>query len=195
MKASHRRRAILVSAAPIFNRRGFAGTSIADILKATDLEKGGLYNHFASKEELGIEAFEYAFGEVQSYFAAALAEVESGYARLLAFVDAFERYSERPVVDGGCPLANAALEADDALPFLRERVQSAFGTLRDTIARNVKRAVQKGELAATTDAEALTDLVISALEGALLLARGMRSRAHVTRVAQSLRAILAGMRA
>ncbi|MDE2481978.1 MAG: TetR/AcrR family transcriptional regulator [bacterium] len=195
MKASQRRRAILVSAAPLFNRHGFAGTSIADILAATDLEKGGLYNHFASKEELALEAFEYAFGEVQAYFADALATVESGYARLIAFIDAFERYAERPVVDGGCPLANAALQADDALPLLRERVSAAFRALRDAVARNVARAIEKGEIPAQTDAQALADLVVAALEGALLLARGLRSRVHVKRVAQSLRTMLAGMRA
>ncbi len=195
MKASHRRRAILVSAAPIFNRRGFAGTSIADILEATALEKGGLYNHFASKEELAVAAFEYAFDEVQAYFRDALARRPSGYARLVAFIDAFEHYCERPVVAGGCPLANAALEADDALPFLRERVQAAFRDLRDAIVRDVRRAIEKHELRGVDDAESLSDLLIASLEGALLLTRAMRSRSHVRRVAQSLRVMLSGMRA
>ncbi len=194
MKASQRRHAILVSAAPIFNRHGFAGTSIAEILAATELEKGGLYNHFASKEELALETFEYAFGEVQAYFSRELSAVTSGYARLVAFIDAFERYVERPVVDGGCPLANAALEADDALPFLRERVREAFQTLRDAVAHNVGRAIAKGEFAAATDREALTDMLVAALEGALLLARALRSRSHVQRVARSLRAMLAERR-
>ncbi|HEY5339815.1 MAG TPA: TetR/AcrR family transcriptional regulator, partial [Candidatus Aquilonibacter sp.] len=126
MNASKRRTAILASAAPLFNRRGFAGTSIADILAATSLEKGGLYNHFASKEQLAIESFDFAYAAVDAYFAKALKDSPPGLARVRAYVDAFERYCERPVVDGGCPVINACIEADDALPFLRERVADAF---------------------------------------------------------------------
>jgi TetR/AcrR family transcriptional repressor of nem operon len=188
VKASNRKRSILASAAPIFNQRGFAGTSIADILAATALEKGGLYNHFASKEELALATFDYAFGQVDAYFTQAVTGVESGLSRLHAFIDAFVRYSETPVVEGGCPLANAALEADDALPFLRERVALAFGRMRSNLAHNLQRAIDKGEVRAETDIEAMTDLIVSALEGALLLSRALQARVHAHRVAHALHA-------
>jgi AcrR family transcriptional regulator len=194
MRGSKRRLSILASAAPLFNRRGFAGTSIADVLEATELEKGGLYNHFASKEELAVAAFEYALAQVDAYFTHALAGTASGLARLQAFIDAFERYCERPVVDGGCPLANAALEADDALPFLRERVRHGFERLRETIRHNLLRAVEKSEIPPAIDVEMQTDLIIAALEGGLLLSRAMRSRSHVRRVATALRATIEGFR-
>jgi AcrR family transcriptional regulator len=194
MKGSKRRLSILASAAPIFNRRGFAGTSIADILAATDLEKGGLYNHFASKEELALASFEYAFGQVDAYFTRALGSVESGLPRISAFIDAFEHYCERPVVEGGCPLANAALEADDALPFLRDRVQAAFGALRATLVRNLARAVEKRHIQSDADVETLADMIVASLEGALLLSRAMRSRAHVRRVTAGLRDLLQRLR-
>jgi TetR/AcrR family transcriptional regulator, transcriptional repressor for nem operon len=191
MKASHRKRSILASAAPIFNRRGFAGTSIAEILAATALEKGGLYNHFSSKEELAVAAFEYAFGEVESYFVKALSDLESGLARLHAYVDAFERYVTDPVVEGGCPIANATLEADDALPFLRDAVQKAFHRMRDPLVHNLMRAIEKRQLR-PVDAEATADFILSALQGSLLLSRGMRSSEHVRRVAATLHAWLDG---
>lgn len=193
MKGSKRRLAILASAAPVFNRRGFAGTSIADILAATELEKGGLYNHFSSKEELAIAAFDYAYGQVVAYFTKALAGTESGLPRLLAYVDAFERYTERPVVEGGCPVANAAFEADDALPFLRGRVQAAFREMRELVGHNVTRAIEKGHLPPQTDAASVADFTIASLEGALLLSRGMRSRVHAKRVANVLREWFAGL--
>jgi AcrR family transcriptional regulator len=188
MRGSKRRLSILASAAPIFNRNGFAGTSIADILEATDLEKGGLYNHFSSKEELAVASFEYAFAQVDAYFTGALTGIPSGMARLEAFLRAFERYCERPVVDGGCPLANAAL------PFLQDTVQAAFKLLRATLARNLQRAAEKGEIDARTDIDVQADLFVAALEGALLLSRAMRSRVHVRRVVSALRQILQGLR-
>lgn len=187
MKGSKRKVAILASAAPLFNQRGFAGTSIADILAATALEKGGLYNHFASKEDLALEAFDYAYAAVEAYFAKALAGTQSGLKRLRAYVDAFERYVERPVVEGGCPIVNACMEADDALPFLRERVTSAFKAMRAVVLHNVARAVERGEVAADLDVEQTADFIVAVLEGSVILARGMRSRAHARRAAAALR--------
>lgn len=187
VKASHRKDSILASAAPLFNRNGFAGTSINDILKATDLEKGGLYNHFASKEELAIATFEYAFDRVRRYFVDATGGVESGAPYLHAYVSAFERYIERPVVEGGCPVANAAFEADDALPFLRDRVQAAFQQMRGVVLRHTLRAIEKKQFRNGVDAEAVADFMIATLEGAILLSRGLRSRSSANRVAETLR--------
>jgi len=190
MKASKRRVAILASAAPIFNRRGFAGTSIADILEATSLEKGGLYNHFSSKEELAVETFDFAYAQVAAYFSKALSGVEPGLARVQAYVTAFERYCERPVIEGGCPVINACIEADDALPFLRERVSKAFAAMRGLVRRNLERAIAGGELDAGTDLDQATDFIVASLEGSVLLARGLRSRAHSRNVSAALRAWL-----
>lgn len=193
MKASSRRLSILASAAPIFNRRGFSGTSISDILTATDLEKGGLYNHFTSKEELAVAAFDYAFKQVDAYFTKALTGTESGLPRLRAYVDAFERYIERPVVVGGCPIANAALEADDALPFLRERVATALSKMRQYAMRNFVRGCEKGHFRSDVDPEAVADFLIAALEGAIVLSRGSRSRMPAKHVVATLRTWIEGL--
>ncbi len=195
MNASKRRTAILASAAPLFNRQGFAGTSIADILAATSLEKGGLYNHFASKEQLATESFDFAYAAVDAYFTKALKDSPPGLARVRAYIDAFERYCERPVVDGGCPVINACIEADDAQPFLRERVAKAFRAMRTVVGRNLTRAVQSGELGPALDVEESSDFIVAALEGAVLLARGLRSRTHSRRVASALRRWLASLEA
>ena len=193
MKSTTRKLSILASAAPLFNRAGYAGTSISDILTATDLEKGGLYNHFASKEELAVASFDYAFRQVDAYFTEALANVESGLPRMRAYIDAFERYIERPVVSGGCPIANATLEADDALPFLRERVAQAFEKMRGSVRHTFERGRAKGHFRADLDAEASADFVIAAVEGALLLSRGTRSGTPVTNVVTLLRAWVEGL--
>jgi TetR/AcrR family transcriptional regulator, transcriptional repressor for nem operon len=187
MRGSKRREAILASAAPIFNRHGFAGTSIADILTATSLEKGGLYNHFASKEALAIAAFDYAWKEVNAHFARTLHGTESGAPYLHAYVNAFERYSQQPVVAGGCPLANAALDADDSLPFLQEHVREALGQVQSLVRHHVVRGVEKGHFPAGTDVEGVADFIFSALEGAMLLARGLRRADSIHHVARMLR--------
>src|SRR5208283_5028756 len=65
-KGEQTRREIVRKAAPLFNQKGFAGTSLADLMDATGLQKGGIYRHFSSKEELAAEAFDYAWQKAVS---------------------------------------------------------------------------------------------------------------------------------
>ena len=49
---------IIEQTAPLFNQMGFFGSSLSDIMQATGLKKGGIYNHFGSKEQLALEAYD-----------------------------------------------------------------------------------------------------------------------------------------
>ena len=60
-KGEQTRREIIRKAAPIFNQKGFEGAALSDLMQATGLEKGGIYRHFDSKEQLAAEAFDYAW--------------------------------------------------------------------------------------------------------------------------------------
>jgi AcrR family transcriptional regulator len=60
-KGQQTRRKIVEAAAPIFNQRGYEGTSLNDLMEATGFQKGGIYRHFSSKEELAAEASEYTW--------------------------------------------------------------------------------------------------------------------------------------
>ena len=60
-KGEQTRRKIVEAAAPIFNKRGYEGSSLNDLMEATGLKKGGIYRHFSSKEELAAEAFDYTW--------------------------------------------------------------------------------------------------------------------------------------
>jgi len=60
-KGEETRRRIVTEAAVLFNQRGFDGGSISELMKTTGLEKGGIYRHFSSKEEIAAEAFDYAW--------------------------------------------------------------------------------------------------------------------------------------
>ena len=49
---------IVRKSAPLFNQKGYEGTSLSDLMEATGLQKGGIYRHFSGKEELATEAFD-----------------------------------------------------------------------------------------------------------------------------------------
>ncbi|MGO4376611.1 TetR family transcriptional regulator, partial [Paenibacillus sp. MCAF20] len=51
---------IIMKSAELFNDKGYAGSTIQDIMDATGLTKGGIYRNFANKDEIALEAFAYA---------------------------------------------------------------------------------------------------------------------------------------
>src|ERR1700734_4184960 len=104
------RQRIIEEAAPIFNQRGFAGCSMQDVLDATGLRKGGIYRHFASKEELAAEAFEYAWSQARSVRAEGVEDTANSVDRLKRMIDNFVDL-RTGLVAGGCPLLNAAIDS------------------------------------------------------------------------------------
>ena len=116
-KGESTRQRIIEQAAPLFNQRGFEGCSMQDVLEATGLEKGGVYRHFSSKEELAAEVFRYAWGCAVKTRWEGLERVEGSVEKLRYFV---RRFVDTPgPVAGGCPLMNTAIEADDGNAVLR----------------------------------------------------------------------------
>src|SRR6266581_5875549 len=120
-KGEQTKERILERAAQLFNQQGYFGSSLSDIMHETGLEKGGIYNHFASKEQLALEAFDYAVDLVSQRTRLALAGKVNAIDRLLAIITVFQWLLEDPALAGGCPILNTAIEADDAQPALRDR--------------------------------------------------------------------------
>src|SRR5277367_1901301 len=85
-KGDQTRQRIIHKAAQVFNRRGFAGASISDLMEATGLEKGGIYRHFESKQELAEAAFDYAWEAVSLPRQRGLEEQKNSLDKLLLLV-------------------------------------------------------------------------------------------------------------
>src|ERR1700731_690192 len=100
------RQKIIEQAAPLFNRLGYAGCSMQDIMAATGLEKGGLYRHFSSKEELAEEAFCYSLARVTEARWGGIEEVEGAVERLRFLIRRF--VDIHSIFPGGCPVMNTA---------------------------------------------------------------------------------------
>jgi TetR/AcrR family transcriptional repressor of nem operon len=170
-KGEQTRRMIMERAAPLFNQQGYFGVSLSDIMQATELEKGGIYNHFASKEQIALASFDFAWELVQEHMRRVLADKKHAVDRLYAFTDAFLELANDSLLPGGCPILNTAVEADDALPALRERARSAVDTWRVSLQRIIHKGIARRELRPDTDADAFATLFISTLEGAIMLSK------------------------
>src|ERR1700758_2725724 len=120
-KGEETRQEIIRKAAPIFNQKGYDGAALSDLMRATGLEKGGIYRHFASKEELAAEAFDYAWAETFDARIHDLDAIANSVDRLKQLVANFVK--RRGIIPGGCPLLNTAIDNDDGNSLLRDRAR------------------------------------------------------------------------
>jgi TetR/AcrR family transcriptional repressor of nem operon len=187
-KAEQTKQLIVARAASLFNQQGYSGTSISDLMQATGLQKGGIYNHFQGKDDLALHAFDYAYGIQRDRNAQVLRKFKGDPKRqMLALIELFASDAESPPVPGGCPLLNTAIESDDGHPALRARTQQAMDEWRETIRRLVTKGQSQGVFRPEADGDFLASLCISLLEGALMLTRLYSDPIHVQRAADHLR--------
>jgi TetR/AcrR family transcriptional repressor of nem operon len=172
-KGEETRQEIIRKAAPIFNRRGYDGAALSDLMRATGLEKGGIYRHFESKEQLAAEAFDYAWKLAIDTRFEGTEDVPNTVDRLKLFVRNF-RDRRAGLVPGGCPLLNTAIDSDDAHPPLRRRVRRALDYWLGRLQSIAEEGKKKGEVRSAVDSEELATLIVNTLEGGLMVSRLQR---------------------
>src|ERR1700726_1245669 len=124
-KGEATRQDIIRKAAPIFNRKGYSGAALSDLMRATGLEKGGIYRHFKSKQELAGDAFDHAWKIAVVTRFEGTEQIQNTVDRLKQIVWNF-RDRRLGLVPGGCPLLNTAIDSDDGNPQLRAKARRAL---------------------------------------------------------------------
>lgn len=185
-KARATKEKILRQAAELFNQQGYSGASISDIMHATGLQKGGIYNHFQSKDELALQAFDYAYSLLQSTLRTAIKGKRRCRERLQAMLSIHLSLLENPPIPGGCPILNTAIESDDTHPALRDRAQQAMDAWRSLIMRIITQGIAKGEVSSTVEADVVATVIISTLEGGLMMSKLYADPIHLQRAVDHL---------
>ena len=168
-KGEKTRQEIIRKAAPIFNQKGYDGAALSDLMRATGLEKGGIYRHFSSKEELAAKAFDYAWQETLDARIHDLDSISNTVDRLKKLVANF--VERRGIIPGGCPLLNTAIDTDDGNSVLREHARKALRGWRDYLVSIVHTGIRAREIRPKIDAKKVATLIISSLEGAVMVYR------------------------
>jgi TetR/AcrR family transcriptional repressor of nem operon len=192
-KAEETRLKIIQQAADLFNQKGYAGSSMADVMAATGLKKGGIYNHFASKDELAIAAFDFAVQQVGQRYFQALKGRRGAINRLKAIIHTFYTAIEEVPLKGGCPILNTAIESDDTHPALRERAQTAMYSWRDLIHQVVNHGLKAGELHPSVSPDTVATILVAGLEGALMMTKLYGDRIHLQRMTDHLNQYVEGL--
>jgi TetR/AcrR family transcriptional repressor of nem operon len=158
----------------LFNKTGFEGASMKAVGDAVGLEKGSLYTHFRSKEELANEALAFA---CQSSFI----ESMEGMDRLQSPTEKLKQHlanlAAKPHFPGGCPMMNLAASSEEGDSDLHRRARETFAGWVRFIRDLVKEAQLAGELSEALNGETFASLAISLLEGSFLTSQLQQSKA------------------
>jgi TetR/AcrR family transcriptional repressor of nem operon len=190
-KGEMTRQRIIEESAPIFNQRGYAGCSMQDVMEATGLEKGGIYRHFESKEELAAEVFRYAWSRAVKARWEGLEKVDGAVEKLRCFVRRF--VDTTGPIPGGCPLMNTAIEADDGNAVLRGLVQAGIKEWKKNVCGIVEAGIRAGEIRSGVESRQVANSMIAALEGALMISRMEGNRTAIKDAAVTLELMLDGV--
>jgi len=168
-KAEKTRNYIIEKTAPIFNMKGYAGTSLQDITAATGLTKGSIYGNFANKDEVALAAFDYNFNNNVLQIESAMRAQTTAKGKLLVYVSIYQNFITGTISLGGCPILNTATDADDTHPALREKALKAVLSWKKRIIKLVEEGIENKEIALDSNAEQIALTVIAMIEGGIMI--------------------------
>lgn len=170
-KGERTRQDIIETTAPLFNSRGFDGTSLSVLCEATGLTKGALYGNFSGKEELYKASFQYAMSKVRSSIRREVDMCTTNKEKLLAVVDFFARHVFDSPVRGGCPLLNTAIEADDHHKSMKKLVTVELELTISFLAQLIENGKKGGEFLKNIKSREVALAVFCSIEGAIMFSR------------------------
>jgi len=153
------------------------------------MQKGGIYNHFNDKEELALLAFDECCRLIQNDFYEAVSKHSTAPERIKAFITAYCDYGEQPGIPGGCPIMNAAVEADDGQSVkLLDKAQTAMRQLIQFLVDELLRGIEKREIRAAIDPQKSATLIMATIEGGILFDNLFGDREHINVIKHQLMA-------
>lgn len=186
-KAERTRQFIIEQSAPLFNTKGVAGTAMSDIMEATKMAKGGLYGHFESKDELSHAVVDYCLSMLGDKIAAVMNREKTAKGKLFAYLDFLSR-PDNPPLQGGCPMINFGMEADDTNAAINLKVKKGMEGSVARITNVIIKGIGTGEFHTAWNAKEFGIKLFTLMEGAIMIARVMGNNDNIHAVIKMLKA-------
>lgn len=169
---------LLRCATALFWERGFAGTSVDDVVRATGVSRSSLYAAFPDKSALFLAALEHYLDTVTRTKLERLAQGKRAALAIKTFLMGIA--DERPSANApahGCLLTNTAVEIGAGEEEIAELVRKAFARLEQALAARLDEARQQGDLGADTDPKQFARQLVALIQGLRVITRlGMEPR-------------------
>jgi AcrR family transcriptional regulator len=181
---------IIETAAPIFNKYGYAATSLSTLTKVTGLTKGAIYGNFENKEDLAIKCFNY---NIKRLFAALMQTVDgidSATGKLLAIVDFYREYYDYSKRFGGCPIINVGVDSNNQNTALINHVRKTIQRFHVYIADIIDLGKEQGEIQQGIDSMEWSVRIDSMIQGATFMTTTMDDNRYVIDVMNQLETII-----
>ena len=160
---------ILQTVAPIFNKNGYAATTMSDITNATGLTKGAIYGNFKNKEELAIAAFKFTVNNMMKRIANHLELSNSPIQKLFLISDFYRNYYEFSKQLGGCPVLNIGVDANNQNTLLLKKVREVIEKIQDKVATIIENGIEAGELSTEINAMYYAKRIDTMIQGAIFM--------------------------
>ncbi|MCL6295137.1 TetR/AcrR family transcriptional regulator [Jejuia spongiicola] len=170
---------ILEIAAPIFNKNGYAATSMRDITEATSLTKGAIYGNFKNKEELAIAAFKYTVKNMMKRIAEHLALSESPIQKLFLITDFYRNYYNYSKQLGGCPVLNIGVDANNQNTLLLKNVKQVIEKIQDQVATIIENGIEAGEISTNINAMQYAKRLDTMIQGSIFMTYTMDDELYI----------------
>ncbi len=173
---------VLDKAIDVFLSKGYEATSVKDLVDATGLHPGSLYNSFGSKKQMFEAALErfYAISPFNRVLLEDAVPPRVTMERLFAGIVSPRR---RPQTYDKCLITNAAAELGDSDPEITQRLHNYFQVMEDRLCRVIERGQKSGDFVTGKSARNHAQFLLSIIQGMSLLARLGENRDRLKTVA------------
>ncbi len=176
---------IIGAAMDLFWEKGYGATSIADLLKAAEVNSGSLYHFFPGKQDVLLAVLEaYRTGIRERLLDPAWEGVDDPLERIFALLAAYRRMVVETDCLFGCPIGSIALELHEPDPAVRELLAVKFSGWTAAVRECLEAAGDR--LPPQTDRQALAEFVLCTMEGGIMQARTHRDVGYFDRAVAQL---------
>ncbi|WP_069660593.1 TetR/AcrR family transcriptional regulator [Arcticibacter eurypsychrophilus] len=189
-KAERTRKFIIEKTASIFNTQGYAGTSLSDLTQATGLTKGSIYGNFENKEQVALAVFDYNYTTILRISRELINLAGTYREKLLIYSSVYHDFMESSFPQGGCPILNTAIEADDTNRLLKNRAAEAIFKWKENIVKLIQEGSLAGEFKPVIDEAQMALSIIALIEGGVMIAKVTDSQKNLDEVLKTVKMLI-----
>jgi len=173
---------VLERAMMAFWAQGYAATSVSDLVAATGVNRGSLYNAYSDKRDLFMAALRHYDRRHRADFLAETAKARAPREAILSVFESAAAASEDKTRPGGCLLVNTALELSPHDPEVATFIRASLEAVERFFREMIEAARERGEFAGRGDSATLAKTLLGLLLGLRVLARSRQDRATLDAV-------------
>lgn len=189
-KAASTTQFIIETAAPIFNKYGYAATSMSTLTKVTGLTKGAIYGNFTNKEDLAIKCFNYNIKRIFNTLMSNVDNIESAVGKLYAISNFYRNYYEYSQRFGGCPIINVGVDSNNQNTALITHVRKIIKRFHVYIVEIIDLGKEQGEIKPNINSMEWSIRIDSMIQGATFMTTTMDDNRYIVDVMNQVDSII-----